>query len=48
MTKTQTLNITAGAILAVLAIAAWSLGIQGTVDAAYDVGYSIGSFARML
>ena len=48
MTRTQTANISAGAVLAVLILTAWSLGIQGTVDAAYDVGYSIGSFARML
>lgn len=48
MTKISTANFVAAVVLLALMAMAMSVGISGTVDAAYDVGFFLGSMARAL
>ena len=46
MTRTTATNLIAGAVLTFLVGIACLIGIPGTVEGAYDIGYSIGSLFR--
>ena len=46
MTRTTATNLIAAAVLTFLVGMACLVGIQGTVDGAYDIGYSLGSLLR--
>ena len=47
MTQVAKAKLVSAAFLASLGAAGWVLGAKGTIDAVYDLGYSLGSMARV-